>query len=110
MLESNDSMLRQIIAQNIEQETVKKYAEQKWLNLIDCYKYYFVNRKIFGKAERHAIIERIRKAWESTDTTLLTKGLKRHFGYIPLKGHWQLFLCQMDTYFMLRHLTGRNQD
>lgn len=102
-----ESMRRQLTAMNMGNDVLNIWEWQRWKIIIDCYWFYFSNRKELSCKDRKYCKKQIKKAWESVLISRL-KGRPIHkFGWYPFPGHWLLFQTEEWTYFMLRTLMGR---
>ena len=108
ILDSMDSLRRNVQAMGVGDEEMALVEKKRWLNVVDCYMYYYVNRSAFTAEERTFALDRLRKAWSTADCRRLPSALKRKFGYIPFGRHWTLFRIQEEAYFFLRSLLCRN--
>lgn len=109
MMDANDSLRAQLHKLKMDDTTLRTYEEVRWRNLVDCYYYYYMNRSFFPKNQCQTIIDRIHRFWSEADYVRLPEKLITHLGYIPCKGHWQLFRLQEEFYFFLRGLFGKNR-
>jgi glycosyltransferase involved in cell wall biosynthesis len=106
-LEANASMKRQLEEMGTDSRILRKYENIRWLNIIDEYMFFFINRNMFSNDERRKALSMMRSAWQSIHTSSIEKHLRRKFGYMPLRISWRLFRAQEETYFELRKIKDK---
>ena len=107
-LRANESMRQQMIEACVEKRLLNLYEKVRWLNLIDEYLFYYLNRGKLSQEARQYGKNEMRRIWNNIDVACLPRRLKRKFGYMPLKCSWRLFRLQEESYFFLRSLLGKN--
>ncbi len=99
-----DSMRRQLEALGCDGEMCALYETERWKIVVDCYYFYYKNRRLLTKEERNYCLKAIRAGWESVSFSLLDRRLRRRLGYVPMRGMWLLFRAEEEIYFFLRLL------
>lgn len=103
-LDAKDSQRKMLEDMNASIDCILLQEEVRWRSIIDCYMYYYNNRRHFTSAERKIILNRLRKAWSTTVKEHLPKTLINKFGYRPMLYSWNLFRLQEELYFTLRKM------
>lgn len=103
-LDAKDSQRRILREMNAPIDCVLLQEEMRWRWIIDCYMYYYNNRRHFTSAERKTILNRLRNSWSTTIKKHLPKTLINKFGYMPMLYSWNLFRLQEELYFTLRRI------
>ena len=106
-LKANESMKRQLIDMNVDNDTIALYENQRWLVLVDCYMFYHVHGHELSNTDRTYGLAEMHRVWEHIDRRLLNKKTIAKFGYRPCS-RWWLFRCQEWLYFTLRGILGKN--
>jgi glycosyltransferase involved in cell wall biosynthesis len=108
-LKANAHMKAMLIDLKEDERILNLYENERWLNVIGLYKFYFLYRKRFSKAENSYGLSEIKKAWKSIETKRLTLKNRLKFGYIPMQLPclWPFFRLQEELYFALRRLFRR---
>ncbi len=106
-LRANESMRRQMIEANVDERLLCIYEKVRWLNLVDTYLFYFLNRSKLGKEGCHYGLKEMKRIWKDIDTRGLPLSLVCKLGYAPLKPFWCLFQIQEEIYFSLKKFLGR---
>lgn len=106
-LMANISMKRQLENLNVSKEILNLYENVRWLNMIEVYMFYFLNRRQLTKEDRKKGIDIIQSTWKTIETSRLDRKYLHKFGYMPLKPHWILFRIQEELYFLLRKIFNR---
>lgn len=103
LLEANASMARQLRESGQDRRVLAMFERERWINLTGICGLWLRNRNIAGKQEA---MERFRRVWKDIDKSLLPRGLKMKFGYIPFHS-FRLYFLQIEFYFLLRRLLGK---
>ncbi len=106
-LAANQSMKRQLLELHVSSAILDIYENHRWLNVIDLYMFYFLNRRHFSPVERAEAVAQLRAAWAGIETKRLQRSLKWKPGYMPLHSSWALFRLQEEIYFTLRKVLRR---
>lgn len=108
-LKANVHMKDMLIEMKEDEYILDLYENERWLNVIGLYMFYFQNRKHFSKQENKYGLGEIKKAWKSIETSRLTWKNRLKFGYIPMPVSflWPLFCMQEEVYFGLKRVLGR---
>lgn len=100
---ANESLHRQLLQWQMPHEVIDLYEEQRWYVLIDCFWFYYRNRKDFTATQREEALQKLRHAWKDIDTsTCLPAHVKFKPGYMPLHPFWALFKWQEWALYMIR--------
>ncbi len=108
-MDANLSMKRQLIAEAAKgyisnpEEILNIYEQHRWLNIVDAYWYYHLNKEHFTSAERQTIKCLIANKLLTVEKERIAPSLRRKFGYYPFKSFRLFALCE-DTYFILRNI------
>jgi group 2 glycosyl transferase len=84
-----------------------RFEEMRWLTVIDLYFEYYKTRRQLSRADRKAVIKRLKGAWQDIDLSLLSGKEMRKFGYMPLRFSWLAFRMQAELYFLVRAMRDR---
>ena len=103
LLEANASMARQLRESGQERRVLAMFERERWINLTGICGLWLRNRETAGRQEA---MDRFSMAWSDIDKSLLPKGLKMKFGYIPCRS-FRLYFLQIEFYFLLRRLLGK---
>lgn len=106
-LAATQSMKRQLQEIGVDRDILCRYETERMKILVDCYLFYFVNRKHFNAEERRYCLSELKADWEGIDASMLDKKLTRKMGYKPFKKSWIMFRLQEELYFLLKRITGR---
>lgn len=101
-LDAKDSQRKMLEEMNASIDCILLQEEVRWRSIIDCYMYYYNNRRYFTKAEKKTILQRLRNSWSTTNRKRLPKTLIKKFGYKPMLYSWYLFRLQEELYFTMR--------
>lgn len=101
-LDAKDSQRKMLEEMNASIDCILLQEEVRWRSIIDCYMYYYNNRRYFTKAEKKTILQRLRNSWSTTNRKRLPKTLIKKFGYKPMLYSWHLFRLQEELYFTMR--------
>ena len=110
-LKANQSLLRQLQEEDVDEQTLTVLHDRCWLGVVDAYYYYWLHRREWQSEERATALSKIRSAYAEVDAHRLSS-LSRKFGYMPSfplpwaheKMSWRLFRCQEHIYFVLKKL------
>ena len=105
-LKANESMKRQLTALHVGEDILNLYEYQRWLVLIDTYRFYYLNRSRFTSEERKYCLSEIQRIWKNVETFRIPIVKKCKLGYAPLSFSWTLFCIQEEIYFGLKKLFG----
>lgn len=120
-LRANESMKRQLIDLKVSEEILDKYENVRWRVLVDCYMFYYKNRRGMSPHDAEKAIREIRRVWQNIELSRVDSSLKYSFGYFPfrptqvdtntdmkrscfLRICWFLFRLEEETYFFMREL------
>lgn len=103
-LKANASMKRQLMECGSSDEVLSIYENERWLNCIGLYGFYFKYRHQLEPSERATGLSLLKETWQNIETERLTWRNCYKFGYIPFRGCWQLFRMQEEIYFSLREI------
>jgi glycosyltransferase involved in cell wall biosynthesis len=106
-LRANESMKRQLISENVDNDILNIYENHRWLNLVGIYMYYFLHRKEMSYNDRCNGLKEIHRVWGGIEKKRLNADLKNKFGYMPLLFCWSMFRFEEELYFIVRRLFGR---
>lgn len=101
------SMKQQLIALNCSDDIIRLYETQRMKVLVDCYLFYYKYRSQFSHDEQKYCLNELKTGWESIDSTKVDGKLKWKFGFMPMKGMWQIFRSQEEIYFFLKKITKK---
>lgn len=100
---ANESLHKQLLQWQMPHEVIDLYEEQRWYVLIDCFWFYYRNRKNFTATQRKEALQKLHHAWKDIDTcTCLPAHVKFKPGYMPLHPFWTLFKWQEWALYMIR--------
>lgn len=107
-LKANAHMKTMLEEMNCEERILNLYENERWLNVVGLYMFYFKYRSQLSQADNEYGLQEIKHAWKSIETRRLTCRNRVKFGYIPLRhpACWPLFRLQEEVYFTLRKLIG----
>lgn len=106
-LRANESMRRQLIDLGVGADVLRRYENQRWLVLVDCWRFYFIHRQRMTPHDRRAARAEMKRVWKTIDTTTLEPRNKWKLGYMPLRPSWRLFCLQEELYFTLKRWLRR---
>ena len=106
-MRATESMKRQLMELGCSREIMAVYETERWKVVIDCYMFYFKNRKQLSRDDAVYCRKEIKRGFRTIDTSLLNKKLTHKFGHSPLGKCWPLFRLEEELYFSLRRLIGR---
>jgi len=84
-----------------------RFEDMRWLTVVDLYFEYYKTRRQLSRADRKAVIKRLKGAWQDIDLSLLSDKETRKFGYMPLRFSWLAFRMQAELYFLVRAMRDR---
>ena len=84
-----------------------RFEEMRWLTVIDLYFEYYKTRRQLSRADRQAVIKRLKAAWQDIDLSLLSDKETSKFGYMPLRFSWLAFRMQAELYFLVRAMRDK---
>ena len=84
-----------------------RFEDMRWLTVIDLYFEYYKTRRQLSRADRKAVIKRLKGAWQDIDLSLLSGKETSKFGYMPLRFSWLAFRMQAELYFLVRAMRDR---
>lgn len=106
-LRANESMRRQLIQLGVDTKVLQMYENQRWLVLVDCYRFYYIHRRqLQPQACREALTE-MHRIWSTIDVSALTVRNRCKLGYMPLRPVWAFFCIQEEIYFTLKRWLHR---
>ncbi len=105
---ANLSMKRQIEAMtlNDKQGILNLFETHRWLNLVDCYGYFYQHHAVFLPQERLQIKNLFIQMLSSIERHRIPKCLKVKLGYYPFRSYYCFSLIE-NLYFGLRKMIGR---
>ncbi len=106
-LRANESQKQSLLELQMPVEIMKVYEQQRWLNLIGVYMFYYVHGKELSAEERHYGLSELKRVWKTIDRTLIDHKGNMKLGYYPMPT-WTLFRVEEWIYFTLRGLLGKN--
>ncbi len=83
------------------EEILNLYENHRWLNIVDAYWYYHLNKQHFTNQEQKIIKQRIADKLQTIEKERISPSLRRKFGYYPFKS-FKVFSFIEDIYFWLR--------
>ncbi len=83
------------------EEILNFYENHRWLNIVDAYWYYHLNKQYFTLQEQQIIKQRIADKLQTIEKERISPNLRRKFGYYPFKS-FRIFSLIENTYFWLR--------
>ena len=101
------SMKQTLAEMEIDNEDLCLFETYRWLVVVDCYGFYFKNRKELGRKESNEALQLIRKYWETIEVERIPHVKRLKFGYIPFRCSWPLFCLEESAYFTMRRLLRR---
>jgi glycosyltransferase involved in cell wall biosynthesis len=104
---ATESMKRQLISLNCPRDIMALYEDERWIVIVDSYKFYFKNRSVLSAEDAAYCRKEIKLRFGNIEPQLLSPSLKRKFGYSPLGKSWLLFRLEEEIYFTLRKLLRR---
>lgn len=109
LLRANAHMKQMIVEAGCDDRIISMYENERWLNVVGVYKFYYKYRRRLSPDERKTGLEEIRSAWRSIETRRLTLRNRLKFGYMPMLHPplWPLFRLQEEAYFTLRRIFRR---
>lgn len=105
-LRAQQHMHQMLVEEHVDDSIVDDYEKYRWLQLIDCCYYLYLNRSHFTAKERAEARCQIATARNQIAKDALPASLTRKFGYRPCRS-FRTFTAQEWLYFTLRKLTGR---
>lgn len=106
-LRAHNSMSVQLRQLGVKRELRAYHETFRWEKFINSYRHYYMLRSRLTPSQRSEALAIMREQRHNVDFSLVSKGLKRKFGYMPLLFSWKLFRLQEEIYFTLRTLLGR---
>lgn len=106
-LKANMAMKQYLEEIGVSDGILSIYEEQRWLNLVDSYYFYFTYSDRLSERDRKEGLRLMKDTWSSMQTELLPRRLKWKFGYAPLHCSWKMFRLQEQLYFFFRRLLGK---
>lgn len=103
LVEANTSLAHQIKSEGQSREIRAFFEKKRWINLTGICGFWLEHKEL---ADRDEALARFRTAWNDIDKSLLPRGLKMKFGYIPCHS-FRLYFLQIEFYFLLRRLLGK---
>ncbi len=103
-----ESLCKQMNELGCDDEMLSLAQTQWWRIIVDCYFYYYKNRRLFTKEDKAYCLATIRSSYKEIDLTKVGRQLLHRLGYMPLAKKWILFRLEEEFYFFLRSLLGRN--
>ena len=98
-MRATESMKHQLEELYCPHDIMELYENQRWLVLVDAYKFYFDNRRQLSSEDAAYCLGEIKRNFALIDTSLLRPSLKFKFGYSPLFKSWTFFRLQEEIYF-----------
>lgn len=108
-IRANESMRKQLLRLNVENDILNLYEKTRWLVLVDTYMFYFNSRHKLTKRECKYGLKEMRRIWKDINTKVIPGSIKHKFGYIPFKYSWPLFRIQEEIYFLLKSILCSNK-
>lgn len=106
-LRANESMLAHLHRLGVDESVLRFYENQRWLVLVDSYRFYYIHRQQFTAMERQRALAEMRRIWRGIDVGSLQMRHRCKLGYMPLRPCWRLFCLQEEIYFVLKQITHR---
>ncbi len=106
-LRANESMRSKLMQLGVAPIVLQLYENQRWLVLVDCYRFYYINRRSLKSSERREALLEMRRIWAQIDTSALAMRNKYKLGYMPLRPLWRFFCLQEEIYFTLKRWLHR---
>ena len=106
-MRATESMKKQLEKLGSSLEILSLYENERWKIVVDCYLFYFKNRKLLSKDERAYCLKELKRGLRSIDTSLLDTSLTNKLGFCPLGKCWTFFRIEEELYFWLKKITGR---
>lgn len=102
-----DSLRSQLRLLGCSREILSLQETQRWRIVVDGYFFYFTHRAQLTADERTYCLSTVRQSWQTADSSMIDKRLRRRLGYVPLRFSWRLFRIEEEIYFGLRRLMRR---
>ena len=110
---ANRSMKHMLEELHANNSIISVYEQQRWLNLIDTYMFYFQYRQQLSFNDRQLALQIMKSVWKGIEVNRLKLRSKMKFGYFPfrltvfqsqlaLSMGWLFFRIQEEIYFTLR--------
>ena len=108
-LKANVHMKEMLVNMKEDEYILNRYENERWLNVIGLYMFYFQHRRKFSKKENKYGMSEIKKAWKSIEPQRLSWKNRLKFGYVPMHFSflWPIFRIQEEIYFGLKRILGR---
>lgn len=106
-LTATQRMKSQLTELKCSEAILQTYEVERLKVLVDCYMFYYKNRRSLSSEDKAYCLSELKTGWESIDTSLIKTNIKKKLGYIPFKGCWSLFRFEEELYFFLKRISGR---
>lgn len=106
---ANQSMKKQLLAMQCEPSIIALYENQRWLNLVGLYYFYYQHRKDLTPSDCEQGLKIMHATWESIERRLINRKYYFKLGYLPILFSWSLFRLQEELYFNIRQFLGKNR-
>lgn len=106
-LRANESMKRQILALNIDDDLITFYENLRWLTLLKTIIIYKKNHKAFNNSERQLFKDEIKRVWKTIEYNRIYPRNKYKPGYYPFSFCWPLFRIEYELFSFFRILLKR---
>ncbi len=103
-IKAADSMKRQLKALGCDDGILSAWETQRWRIIVDCYFFYYKNRRKMTAGDRRRCLGVLRRGWGGTVVSEVDGKLRRRPGFVPFSGRWRLFRAEEEIYFLLRGL------
>lgn len=104
-----DLSLKNILS-GVDKALAKKFETHRWLNIVGCYYYLYLNREKFTEDEQLSVENRIAAMLRTVEPRYIDPCQKYKFGYMPIRNYY-IFRIVENLYFKTRHiihaLTGK---
>lgn len=106
-LRANESMRRHLIDLGVGDDVLRRYENQRWLVLVDCWRFYYIHRHSMTPQDCQTALAEMRRVWKTIDISMLEPRHRYKLGYMPLRFSWRLFCLQEELYFTLKRWLRR---
>lgn len=105
---ADESVKRQLVALTIpdKQTIIDSYETHRWLDIVDCYWYYFQHHDTFTPKEHQEIKELFTRFLPTIERQRIPWSLKCKLGFYPFHSYRSFYFWE-DLYFNLRKLLNR---
>lgn len=106
-LKANESMKRQLIDLQCNDEILNIYENERWQILLAVCIYYIRHYKALGYANRQLFRNEIKRVWKTIETTRLYPSITNKPGYYPFHNCWLMFWIEYHLFGIARTILRR---